>query len=233
MARQGSRETSEQEKPPGTITDFVSGVIRNRIVLGELRPGAKVPVYELADELGVSRVPLREAVRELEAESLVDNLPRRGTVVRELNAADLRDTFEILHAIEPIAARRCAETGDKDIVVSMRYWLNQMQDLAKRKVPQVSAEMLHAHREFHFALFRAAGDGVLQRHLCMLWNTCERYVVNSLPNRRRQAAAAEEHAELVRRIEGRDPDGAVGVLHTHLDESLSGALSYLDSAREG
>lgn len=231
MTQQAIRETISGEKTPGTITEFVTGVIRNRIVLGELRPGHKVPVYELADELGVSRVPLREAVRELEAESLVDNLPRRGTVVRALNGTDLRDTFEVLHAIEPIAARRCAETGDSEIVDAMRYWLGQMQDLAKRKVPQVSTEMLHAHREFHFALFRAAGEGVLQRHLCMLWNTCERYVMNSLPNQRRQAAAAKEHAELVRRIEARDPDGAVAVLHTHLDESLSGSLDYLESAK--
>src|ERR1700754_828337 len=49
--------------------------------------------------------------------------------------------------------------------------------------------MLHAHRQFHFALFRAGGDGVLQRHLCMLWNTCERYVMSGLPDSDRQAAA--------------------------------------------
>ncbi|WP_081792337.1 GntR family transcriptional regulator [Rhodococcus wratislaviensis] len=58
--------------------------IRDRIVLGVLQPGEKLSVYSLADELGVSRVPLREAVRQLEAESHVDNVPRRGTVVRLL-----------------------------------------------------------------------------------------------------------------------------------------------------
>lgn len=215
-------------KTPGTITDFVTEQIRNRIVLGVLPPEHKVPVYELADELGVSRVPLREAVRQLEAESLVDNLPRRGTVVRALNVSDLRDAFEILHAIEPIAARRAAESGDERVVGAMRYWLGQMQDLSKRRVPQVSEEMLHAHREFHFALFGVAGDGVLQRHLCMLWNTCERYVMNSLPNRQRQVAAAREHADLVKRIEARDPEGTENVLSRHLDESLASALAYLE-----
>ncbi|GLY68131.1 GntR family transcriptional regulator [Amycolatopsis taiwanensis] len=217
-------------KTPGTITDFVTEHIRNRIVLGVLKPGHKVPVYELADELGVSRVPLREAVRQLEAESLVHNLPRRGTVVRELSAADLRDTFEILHHIEPIAARRATEPGNEEIVAQMRYWLGQMQELAKKRVPFVSEEMLHAHREFHFALFRAAGEGgVLERHLCMLWNACERYVMNSLPNRKRQAAAAREHAQLVELIEAGDPDGAAEVLHQHLDHSLAGAMGYLEA----
>lgn len=212
---------------PGTITDFVTAQIRNRIVLGALGPGAKVPVYELADELGVSRVPLREAVRQLEAESLVDNLPRRGTVVRPLSAHDLQDAFVILQAIEPIAARRAAESDDGTISASMRRWLEEMQELADKRVPQVSEAMLHAHREFHFALFRAAGEGVLQRHLCMLWNTCERYVMNSLPNHERQTAAAREHADLARCIQEGDPEGAAAVLRRHLEASLAGALDYL------
>lgn len=228
MARQAAREAdSGGVGTPGTITDFVTEQIRNRIVLGILGPGHKVPVYELADELRVSRVPLREAVRQLEAESLVDNLPRRGTVVRPLSMGDLRDSFEILQAIEPIAARRAAESGDEAIVGSMEHWLKEMQRLARKRVPQVSEAMLHAHREFHFALFRAAGEGVLQRHLCMLWNTCERYIMNSLPNHERQAAAAREHAELLQRIQAHDPDGTVEVLRRHLEASLSSSLDFL------
>lgn len=221
---------SSGAKAPGTITDFVTEQLRNRIVLGVLKPGRKVPVYELADELGVSRVPLREAVRQLEAESMVDNLPRRGTVVRELNVADLRDAFEALHAIEPIAARRAASSGDPAVLESMRHWLEEMQRLAKRRVPQVSEEMLHAHRQFHFALFSAGGEGVLTRHLCMLWNTCERYVMNALPDPERQAASADEHAELVRRIEDGDPEGTAAVLRRHLDASLTSALRHLEEA---
>lgn len=213
---------------PGTITDFVAEQLRNRIVLGQLQPGRKVPVYALAGELKVSRVPLREAVRQLEAESLVDNLPRRGTVVRALSVQDLRDSFTILMAIEPIAARRAA-VGDPAIVDTMSHWLERMQELSARRVPQVSEEMLHAHRQFHFALFGGAGEGVLQRHLCMLWNTCERYVMNSLPNSARQAAAAREHARLVRRIRARDPDGTAEVLRLHLQASLASSLRYLEA----
>ncbi|MGW5644303.1 GntR family transcriptional regulator [Saccharopolyspora sp. NPDC003752] len=226
----GRSAMAQPNQTPGTITDFVAEQLRNRIVLGVLRPGRKVPVYELADELGVSRVPLREAVRQLEAESLVDNLPRRGTVVRELSVRDLRDSFAILQAVEPVAAHRAAESGDPTILRDMEYWLGQMQELTDRRVPEVSEEMLHAHRAFHFALFRAAGEGVLHRHLCMLWNTCERYVMNSLPNSERQAAAAVEHAELVKRIRAGDLDGIDEVLRGHLEASLTSSLRYLEDS---
>ncbi|MFD2472660.1 GntR family transcriptional regulator [Amycolatopsis silviterrae] len=219
-------------KAPGTITEFVAQELRNRIVLGVLPPGAKVPVYELAAELEVSRVPLREAVRQLEAESLVENLPRRGTVVRELSVRDLRDAFEILQRIEPIAARRAAAPENAGVVDAMEFWLRKMQELSDRKVPLVSPEMLEAHREFHFALFRAGGEGVLQTHLCILWNTCERYVMSSLPDLDRQAAAAAEHAELVRRIRAGDADGATEVLAAHLTASLTSSLRYLESDDE-
>jgi DNA-binding GntR family transcriptional regulator len=231
VARQSVRATDPSGvKTPGTITDFVTEQIRNRIVLGTLAPGQKVAVYDLADELGVSRVPLREAVRQLEAESLVDNLPRRGTVVRALSLDDLNDSFEILQAIEPIAARRAAEARDDAIVKAMEFWLGEMQRLAEQRVPQVSVEMMHAHREFHFAFFRAAGEGVLQRHLRMLWHTCERYVMNSLPNYERLVASAREHAELVEKIKAGDPDGTADALRRHLDASLTSSLEYLVAA---
>lgn len=212
------------------MTEFVTEQLRDRIVLGQLKPGEKLSVYELAEELGVSRVPLREAVRQLEAESLVDNLARRGTIVRPLSVRDVCDAFQILDTIEVIAARRTAASGDSARISEMRHWLGTMQALSEKRTTQVSAEMLRAHREFHFAFFRGAGEGVLQKHLCMLWNTCERYVINSLPSLERRMAAAREHAELVRCIENQDPDKTVDALRNHLKAALDGALVYLKSS---
>lgn len=213
---------------PGTITDYVTDVIRDRIVLGILAPGAKVPVYELAEELAVSRVPLREAVRQLEAESLVENLPRRGSVVRPLSERDLRDSFELLRRIEPIAARRAALAEDPSVADELEKLLAEVDALSARRTPETGVEMLHAHRDFHFALFRSAGGGVLERHLCMLWNTCERYVMRSLPDADRQKSAAKEHAELVRLIRAGAPEETERVLEQHLQASLTSALRHLD-----
>jgi DNA-binding GntR family transcriptional regulator len=214
--------------PPGTITEFVTEQIRDRIVLGILPPGSKLSVFQLAEELGVSRVPLREAVRQLEAESLVDNMPRKGTIVRPLNLQDVLDSYEILDSIEVIAARRAAKSSNEATIEAMRYHLHAMQVAAERPFESVAREMMKAHRAFHFVFFSAAGEGVLQRHLRMLWNTCERYVINSYPDLERQAAAAREHAEMVREIENRNPEGTEKVLREHLQAARTSALAYLE-----
>lgn len=216
--------------PPETVTEYVTELIRDRIVLGALQPGAKLSVYSLAEEFGVSRVPLREAVRQLEAESLVDNLARRGTVVRALTAKDVHDAFVMLNRTEDLAAKRAAEaTSDSDVVQEMRYWLNKMAALMRDDVPAASLDMLHAHRAFHFAMFKAAGEGgLLYRHLCMLWNTAERYVINSRTPER-LAEAHREHEKLMERIEAGDVEGTTSVLHAHIQDAWKGTIVFLES----
>lgn len=223
----GRAGVHNEPMPPETIAEFVTEQIRDRIVLGSLRAGEKLSLYSLAKEFGVSRVPLREAVRQLEAESLVDSLPRRGAVVRPLSARDITDAFDILDKIEVIAARRAALSKEEETAKTMRYWLDEMRRLSDSGVVQASEEMLHAHRAFHFAMFKGGGEGVLHRHLCMLWNTCERYVINSRTGDR-AAAAADEHRTIVEKIEAKDAAGTEAALKVHIDAALAGTLAYLE-----
>ena len=210
---------------PETIVDYVTEQIRRRIVLGKLVPGERVPLYALAEEFGVSRVPLREAVRQLEAEGLLDNVPRRGAIVRELNRRDLEDAFRVLNDIEIVAVKRAARNSDASVIADMRYWSERMHGLGQDRV---SEEMLEAHRAFHFALFDAAGDGILLRHLKMLWHTCERYVMHGMPDVDRQHSSQDEHLQLLDLVEARDAKGASKLLEHHLKNSLQFALSKLD-----
>lgn len=221
----GSSAQKRPAAPPETIVDYVTEQIRRRIVLGDLVPGERVPLYALAEEFGVSRVPLREAVRQLEAEGLLDNVPRRGAIVRELNRRDLEDAFRVLNDIEIIAVKRAARNADAQVIADMRYWSQRMHGIGEDRV---SEEMLEAHRAFHFALFDAAGDGILLRHLKMLWHTCERYVMHGMPDPERQKSAQSEHLELVDLVEAGDARGASKLLENHLKNSLQFALSKLD-----
>ncbi|WP_245600910.1 FCD domain-containing protein [Streptomyces sulphureus] len=157
----------------------------------------------------------------------MDSLLRHGTVVRLMSPRLLRDSFDILRAIEPIAARHAAESDDGTISASMQQWPEDMQELAEKRVPRVSEAMLHAHRESHLTLFRAAGGEGLQRHLCMLWNTCERCVTNSLSKHGRQAAAAREHADSARCLQECDSGGTANVLPRHLEANRAGSSDHL------
>jgi DNA-binding GntR family transcriptional regulator len=216
---QGVRRSS-----PTLLTDYVTDQIRARIVLGQMRPGEWVPMDLLAKELGSSRVPLREAVRQLEAESLVTSIPRRGAVVSQFDEGDVRDSFTILETVEGIAVARVAESADAEVVGAMHRWA---QEIAALQDKPVSEEMLNAHRAFHFLLFDAGGGTVLLRHLRMLWYTCERYVMLCMPDPKRRAESLGEHEELCRCIGRRDRTGALDILQHHLHASLASVLQHL------
>lgn len=211
---------------PETLVEYVTEQVRNRIILGQLKPGERVPLYGLAEEFGISRIPLREALRQLEAEGLVDNVPRRGTVVRELSRRDLVDAFSMLATIEVTAAERAAAATDEETLERLREASLRMRRYGRDRV---SVEMLLAHRDFHFAFFDRAGQGILLHHLRMLWHTCERYVMHGMPDSDRQESSRLEHVELLDCIEQGDSAAAAEVLRHHLQASLDFALSRLES----
>lgn len=209
---------------PDTLAVYVTEEIRTRIVLGVIPAGERVPLYALADELGTSRVPLREAVRQLQAEGLLDTVPRRGAVVRPLSIRDLEDCFNLLTYIEDQAAKQAAEHPAPDRIGQLRYWSERMRELGDRRV---SAEMLQAHRNFHFALFDALGDGIMLRMLRILWHTCERYVMHCMPDSSRQQESRSEHLQLIDLVEQGDAAGASALLKEHIAANLEFCRNYL------
>lgn len=219
--------SAADQAPPGTVAEFVVETLRDQIVLGELKPGAKLSVYTLADQLGISRVPVREAVRQLEAEALVENLPRRGTIIRPLSLADITDAYEIFERIEVLAASRAAGDTEGEVAKEMRYWLDRMESLRKDGAGDRSREFLHAHRAFHFAMFGAGGSGgVLDQHLRMLWNTTERYVINGRTEERLDQSAVE-HGAIVDAIAASDLPRVQKALAHHLKASRAATLKCL------
>lgn len=209
---------------PDTVAVYIIDQIRTRIILGELPAGRRIPLYELAEEFGISRVPLREAMRQLAAEALVSQEPRRGTVVRPLSMQDLEDCFHLLEYLESIAAVRATSTVRPDMVDDMRYWFERMDELQDH---YVSPEMLEAHRSFHFAYFNALGDGVLLQVLHILWHTCQRYVMHCEPDARRRLRSRNQHRKLISLIATGNADGAADLLSVHIREALDYARDFL------
>ncbi len=210
-----------------TLTDWAIQEVRAKIVLGEFEPGERLPIEQLAEELGISRVPLREAIRSLESEGMITTTPHRGAIATPMSIQDAEDAYTLLELAELRAVERAARATDHSSTRIMHASLETMR--AHVDEPHVTREALEAHRAFHFAFFDRAGEGLLLRQLRILWYTCERYVMSSIPSNSRAAQALKEHEELARLVEEGDVDGAREHLRHHLQSSFAAVREYLEA----
>lgn len=143
------------------LVDEVTRHLRELIISGELQAGTQLPQIELAERLGVSRTPLREAFRVLEADGLVRTSNKNRTVeVVTITSADLREMYEIREVIDGLAARRTAQVAlTKDNEVELRHLLDEMEKSAK---PYDPVRRTAAHARFHSVLLEWSGSGYLQ-----------------------------------------------------------------------
>jgi DNA-binding GntR family transcriptional regulator len=194
-----------------TLAEKAFETLHSAIITGQLRPGTRLPIEELADVLEMSPMPIREAVRRLDAAGLVENIPHRGARVTELSVTDLAEVYEARLALEVLAIRRAAERFEPahEVVARQRLAsLNQMTD-------DNSAITSAAHAAFHFALYDAADSAWLLRLIRPVWETSERYCLE-VPQCRQLAARGPEHEAILDACVANDPDRAAVALHDHL-----------------
>ena len=147
-----------------SVVDHVYSALRERILSGDLPRGTKLRQASLAEELGVSRTPLREALRRLSTEGLVEFSPNRGATVSELDFGDMRHAWSARVALEPGAARLAAERRDPDAIAAMRDAVELQRQRRRRRHGQ-----LRGQPAFHLALAAASGNPHLTRFAEMLW----------------------------------------------------------------
>jgi DNA-binding GntR family transcriptional regulator len=147
-----------------SVVDQVHAVIREQILSGELERGSRMPQETLAAELGVSRTPLREALRRLAGEGLVILQPHHGATVADLDFGDMSDAWAARLVIEPAAAGLAAERLDQAQIVRMREAI-----AAQRESAESVSASLDANRDFHLALVAASGNPHLHHFAELLW----------------------------------------------------------------
>jgi DNA-binding GntR family transcriptional regulator len=208
-----------------TAQDAVLAALREDIRTGRLAPGEQIVQESLAERYGVSRVPLREALKTLESEGQATYYPHRGYFVTELSVADLLEVYRLRALLEAEAIRAAVPTlGDDDVAA--------LADLAAA-VDAASgrgdlAEVTVANRRFHFALFDAAGMPRLSRLLRQLWEATDAYrslYFQAEPNRERVAA---EHAAMVAALRARDADAVVVLHDRHRQNSVVAVRALLE-----
>lgn len=196
--------------------------LRERILSGSLTPGSRLSQHELAAEMGMSLTPLREAVRRLSSEGLIDLDAQRDARVASMNAGEARQLFEVRLSLDPTAAELAAQRRTDHDITTLRA-------AAARLLPVTRAwgeEALTAHRAFHRALYLASHNDVLIRMLDDLWDKSDRYRRIGLelpPGEEPRTRDHREHHELLDLIVAGDATGARSLMRAHIERSLTGS----------
>lgn len=141
-------------RTPGSLRDHAHATLKKRIVEAEYPPGHRLVERDLAAELEVSRIPLREALRLLAADGLVVTVPGKGTIVAPVTPDDVRDLFDVREALEGLAARLAAERATPDGIARLRACV-------ERARGTTGADQINARADFHDELVALSGNALL------------------------------------------------------------------------
>ena len=208
-----------------TKSDFAYMRVRELILSGELEPGAVINQAVLARQIGLSTTPLREALKRLKQQKLVELDAHRDARVTPLDAEEARDLLEMRRSLDPLAASLAADRRTKLDIAEMRSSLEGLDALPSNPTVQ----QLVAHRRFHAAIYRASHNALLVETLDGLWDTADRYRRHGLQVERspeERELKAREHALLFEAIVEGDGDTAADVMRTHVETSLGAKSAW-------
>jgi len=202
-----------------TKSDLAYARVRRLILSGELAPGEVLPQAALARTIGMSTTPLREALRRLKQEGLVELDAHRDARVRDLDADEARDLLELRQTLDPLAAQLAAQRRTDDDLAQVRAALDGLESLSTSP----SAGQLESHHRFHAAIHRAPHNALLVQTLDGLWMKSDRYRRHGLETGRsdeERDARATEHRLLFEAVRDRDAEAAAELMRRHVDTSL-------------
>jgi DNA-binding GntR family transcriptional regulator len=217
--------TATFERPP-TATEAVITELRRLLVTGGLAPGSPVRQEALAERLGVSRVPLREALKVLEGEGQVQYHRHRGYVVSELSVDDLVEVYRMRELLEAEAIRVAVRRLTDADMAAIATAACDVDDAGERGD---LAGMTAANRDFHFLLFDAAAMPRLSRTLRGLWDATDVYRSVYFAGTDNRARVKQEHAALLDALKSRDVRRAIAMQAEHRDHSVAAVTTALTS----
>ncbi len=206
-------DTFTRGRKPPTLAQHVAEQIRDAIIQGDLAPGETLLLQDLAKRLDVSIMPVREALKRLQSEGLVEQPPQKEARVTRLSVVDLLDTYETRILLETRVIRRAAEgfaAQDTERLASIleRY------ESAYQAGHESEGRMLH--KAFHFGMYAVGGSAWILQLISMLWDNSERYRRLSLTQRGTVHDRRREHSAVLEACRRNDPDLAARELEHHL-----------------
>jgi len=198
-----------RQDQPEALLPYIEKRIKQAVVSGELKPGAKLSPSAVAVDLGVSHIPVREALTSLAASGYLEHKPRVGFFVRVLSSEDLADIYHWREILEREALTMAILGLTSDDIEEMRWLCGQMRKLAE---PGQRREYLNLNRQFHFIAFRRAGSDRLLRFLTYLWDAAAPYTYTGLVE---TEEARHDHERMMDLFEAHDLDGIIEMMTRH------------------
>ena len=199
------------------LRDVVFNTLRRAILRGELKPGERLMEIQLANKLGVSRTPIREALRKLELEGLVLMIPRKGAEVAEITEKNLRDVLEVRCALEELAVQLACDRIERNRIRELHAAAAHFRDiLDSDDITQIAA----ADEAFHDVIFKATGNERLIQLLNNLREQMYRYRIEYLKKKECYPQLLKEHATIMKAIEEHDKEKATRITGQHINNQV-------------
>ena len=206
------------------LRDLVFNVLRMAILKGELQPGERLMEIQLAEKLGVSRTPIREAIRKLELEGLVLMIPRRGAEVAAISEKRLKDVLEVRKNLEALAIRLACSRMKPEAVSGLEEAEKKFRDSIESEDLVAMAE---ADEKFHFLIYDAADNEKLQQILTNLKENMYQFRLEYLKNKEARQRLISEHKGIVEAIKAHDVEEAVRIMDGHIDNQEKVVMAKL------
>ena len=211
------------------LRDVVFNTLRQAILKGELAPGERLMEIQLAEKLGVSRTPIREAIRKLELEGLVLMIPRKGAEVAKISEKSLRDVLEVRRSLEELAIElACQRMTDEEI-----EQLGERQNDFKNAINKGNAmNIAETDEAFHDVIYLGTGNDKLVQILNNLREQMYRYRVEYLKEEQTRNLLVNEHEELVKAIRDGNVERAQEISFNHLENQRKAIIRTIRAENE-
>lgn len=209
------------------LRDVVFQTLRQGILHGVLPPGQRLMEIQLAKHLGVSRTPVREALRMLELEGLVVTVPRHGAEVAEITQKDLQDVLEVRCALEALAVDLASVAITEEELQSLRTNTDKFERLIE--AGDISA-LAACDVKFHDIIFSATRNNRLVQLLNNLSEQMYRYRLEYLKDKEVHPILLQEHKEIIKHLENRDTTKAKEVITRHINKQYEDVIKNLKKA---
>jgi DNA-binding GntR family transcriptional regulator len=209
-----------------TIQQAVADAVRTRVISGQLPAGTRIDQDALAAEFSVSRMPVREALRQLGAEGFVTIVPHRGAIVTALSPAEVEEIYEIRAALEGVAARHASQTLTADDLERLRKVLAAM-----RNEKQIDT-WVALNAEFHNAINQASMRPRLLELIQRFREQSQPYIRLYVQRLHKSAQARKEHRAILEALADRDADRAEAAVRAHLVGTGRAVAAFARAADE-